>query len=63
MTIEMDRIDRQNAEFDALTKLAKTWRVLQKVPVVDDDYPAYRHKYEGALQSFIAALRQNGRIR
>lgn len=57
----MDGIDRQNKEFDALTKLTERWRVLQQVAVVDDDYPAERHKYEGALKDFLQACKENGR--
>lgn len=58
----MDRIDLQNAEFDALTRLAEEWRKLQQVAVVDDDYPEARHYYEGALKDFIKACDANGRI-
>lgn len=56
------KLDKQNAEFDALTKLAAQWETLSRVPVVDDDYPAVRHRYEGALKDFINAMRANGRI-
>ncbi len=55
-------LDRQNKEFDALTKLSDCWRILQSVAVVDDDYPEYRHYYESALKTFIDALRENGRL-
>lgn len=57
-----DALDRQNKEFDALTELAKRWGALQQVAVVDDDYPQYRHRYEGALKDFIGAIRENGRL-
>ncbi len=60
--IDMSGIDRQNKEFDALTKLADCWSILRTVPVVDDDYPEYRHYYESALKTFIDALRENGRL-
>ena len=56
-----DRLYLQNNEFDALTVLAEQWRLLRQVAVVDDDYPAYRHRYEGALKTFIDAARANGR--
>lgn len=59
---DMAALDRQNAEFDALTELAKQWAILQRIAVVDDAYPEYRHKYEGAMLTFIAAIRANGRI-
>jgi hypothetical protein len=60
--VDMTRIDLQNAEFDALTELAETWKRLRQVAVVDDDYPAYRHRYEGAMKTFIAAIKANGRL-
>ncbi len=55
-------LDRQNAEFDALTDLAEQWARLQQVVVVDDEYPQYRSKYEGAMHRFINAIRDNGRL-
>jgi hypothetical protein len=55
-------MDLQNAEFDALTELAKKWETLRRVPVVDDDYPLYRGYYEGAMMDFIEAIRANGRV-
>lgn len=60
--MDMSGIDRQNKEFDALTKLSERWFALQRVAVVDDDYPEYRHRYEGAIKDFIDAIRINGRI-
>jgi len=57
-----DTIELQNKEFDALTALAKQWSTLKQVPVVDDDYPKYRHRYEGAVKDFIIAIRANGRL-
>jgi len=60
---DISALERQNKEFDALTRLSEAWRVLRSVPVVDDDYPAYRHKYESALKDFIDALRENGRLK
>lgn len=59
---DADAMALQNREFDALTELARHWDTLQKVPVVDDDYPEHRHSYERALRDFIAALRANGRL-
>lgn len=58
----MDKTDLQNAEFDALTKLSDEWAKLQRIAVVDDDYPEARHYYESALKTFIAAAAANGRI-
>jgi hypothetical protein len=56
------RIDLQNKEFDAVDKLCARWRILQKVAVVDDDYPEMRHYYESAMKDLIDAIRANGRI-
>lgn len=58
----MAAIDKQNAEFDALTELSKRWSELRNVAVVDDDYPEARHRYEGALRDFIRAIGENGRL-
>ncbi len=58
-----DPIGLQNEEFDALTRLSEAWRILQNVAVVDDDYPEYRHKYNGALKDFISALKANGHFK
>jgi len=55
----MAKFDRQNAEFDTLTKLAEQWRRLQMTPIVDDDYPEVRTDYEGALADFLVALGAN----
>lgn len=61
--MDMTGIDRQNREFDALTNLATRWKALQCVAVVDDAYPEERHRYEGALKEFLAAVEANGRRR
>lgn len=55
------RLDLQNAEFDSLRDLAKEFEALCRVPVVDDYYPEARHYYETKLQTFMAALKANGR--
>jgi hypothetical protein len=57
-----DRIGLQNAEFDALEVLIKSYQRLREVAVVEDDYPEYRHYYERAIRMFIHALRENGRL-
>lgn len=56
-----DRMKLQRAEFDAADELANAIRAHGMTPVVDDDYPEVRHRYEGALQTFLRAIRANGR--
>ena len=34
----------------------------QKTPVVEDDYPAVRARYEAALRTFLVACGRNGRV-
>lgn len=58
--IDMTRIELQNAEFDALVALTKAYNNLP--PVVDDDYPEMRARYETALRTFMFALEANGRM-
>lgn len=58
----MARIDLQNKEFDAVQELAKAYTGgIQTTAVVDDDYPAVRHRYEGALNRLLVACKANGR--
>lgn len=58
----LQRIKQQNNEFDAAALFADAVRAHNRTPVVDDDYPAVRHRYESALQQLINALRTNGRL-
>ena len=55
-------IKLQNKEFDALDNLIKKYKMLECVAVVDDDYPRVRHCYENALNLFIEACKNNGRL-
>jgi hypothetical protein len=52
----------QRAEFDAADEMAKRLRALDQTPIVDDDYPEVRHRYESALAHLIAAMKANGRF-
>lgn len=52
---------RQNVEFASVTDLAEQWRRLQLTTVVDDDYPAVRSSYEGAMNRLLKACAANGR--
>lgn len=58
--MDLHKIETQAHEFDTLDELIKRYNALPAV--VDDDYPEMRHYYEGALKTFIDALRNNGRI-
>ena len=57
-----DRMQLQGEEFDAAFKFRTALNALGQTPVVDDDYPEVRHRYEGALATFIAAMKANGRF-
>ena len=57
----LDRIALQNAEFNTLTELCRRWSTLQRVSVVDDEYPEVRHYYESAMRTFLEAAKANGR--
>lgn len=50
----------QGREFDAAYYLAD--KLKGQPAIVDDDYPEWRHYYEGGVRTFIEALRDNGRI-
>lgn len=56
-----DRIGLQNLEFDAVQELAVQWRRLSMTAVVDDDYPAVRRDYEGAMSGLVRMMKANGR--
>lgn len=56
-----ERMKLQRAEFDAAEELANAIRAHGMTPVVDDDYPEVRHRYEGALRTFLKACEANGR--
>lgn len=57
----MDKMQLQNAEFDAANRFSKATTRLFATPVVDDDYPEVRHGYEAALSGLLAAVSANGR--
>lgn len=52
-----DRMQKQKNEFDALSELIRAYEALP--PIVDDDYPEMRHKYEAKLRAFRVALENN----
>jgi hypothetical protein len=56
----MSIINDQAGEFEALRKLISAFRALP--PIVDDDYPKMRHYYESAINAFLRAARNNGRL-
>ena len=53
----MNKIDKQNKEFDAVAAVSAAYKGL--APIVDDDYPQTRHRYEGGIQRLLDALALN----
>jgi len=53
-------IEQQRAEFEAVERLIQAANALP--PIVDDDYPEMRSRYEGAMYSLLRAARENGRF-
>jgi hypothetical protein len=62
MTTNLGKMERQRAEFDAANNFAKALKRHNQTPVVDDDYPEARHRYESALSNLIDAMKNNGRF-
>lgn len=56
----MQRMKLQSEEFEAMGRLADAFNSLPAI--VDDDYPAARHRYESELHTFLEALALNGRF-
>src|SRR5690348_4781841 len=54
-----EQMQAQKEEFDAAYELSKAYNGL--APIVDDDYPETRHRYEGAVETFLQACIKNGR--
>ena len=60
---QMDALDRQNAEFDALAVLCSQYKNLCSVAVVDDNYPEARLYYERALRIFLEKVAINRKLK
>lgn len=60
--MDTSKIELQKREFDAVAELARHYDAITRTPIVDDDYPEVRHRYEGAVRDLIAAFRSNGRL-
>lgn len=56
-----NRMELQTKEFDAADAFAKALRALNLTPIVDDDYPQVRRRYEHALEQLLVACAANGR--
>ena len=54
---QMAALKRQSNEFSACHSLVQAYNQLP--PVVDDDYPRYRHYYEQKLRQFVKELYNN----
>lgn len=59
--MDMKRIEIQRAEFDAVVRLIETYR--RQPAIVDNDYPEWRHDYEGSINELLRACVANGRGR
>lgn len=57
-----DPIAAQSFEFDAVREFTKATEALFRTPIVDDDYPEMRSRYEGALYRMLSAMSGNGRM-
>lgn len=57
-----DRMKLQTREFTAAQLFADALRAHDLTPVVDDDYPAVRYRYEQAADVLIKTFIDNGRI-
>ncbi|QDJ96265.1 hypothetical protein Xoosp13_78 [Xanthomonas phage Xoo-sp13] len=55
-----DAIKRQRNEFDAVLDLVNAYNSL--APIVDDDYPETRYRYEMALGGLVEAMKANERF-
>lgn len=55
------RMITQRVEFDHAAELAEQYRRITMTPIVDDDYPEVRSRYEGAVYNFLRACVDNGR--
>lgn len=53
--------DGQGKEFNCVENLSRAYQQIQQTAIVDDDYPAVRHRYEAALHAFLRACKDNGR--
>jgi hypothetical protein len=56
---ELDRMKTQREEFDAAERLGIALKNLP--PIVDDDYPLMRGRYESAMMDLLRAVHKNGR--
>lgn len=57
----LERFRRQGAEFTALSEAAAAMDAMP--PIVDDDYPEARFKFEGAFERLMNAMAENGRFK
>lgn len=60
MTAIVDRTAAQKAEFDGLVELYMALKALP--PIVADEYPEWRSRYESKMYAFIRRLIDNGRV-
>lgn len=58
----MDKMQTMRGEFDAATKFSRAVNEINQTPIVDDDYPEVRERYEGALIGLLRAMKANNRF-
>jgi NTP pyrophosphatase (non-canonical NTP hydrolase) len=58
----MNKMKLQREEFHAASIFADAVRAHSVTPIVDDDYPEVRGRYELALRSLLDAVRRNGHL-
>ena len=58
----LGRLDLKQKEFEAANELANAVRYRNLTPVVDDDYPEVRRRYENALAGLLEAMKASGRF-
>lgn len=57
-----DRMKTQSLEFAAFAAATISFDSMCKTPIVDDDYPQVRHRFEQDLTTLVSAMRENERF-
>lgn len=57
-----ERVELMRKEIDAGVEYAEALRRMNATPIVDDDYPEMRFRYNSAARRLIDAFRANGKL-